>query len=302
MPAKNISEDDLKLLKRLAAQNTWKRDEIKKVYDLINNPKNATDIINELSGADILNLAELVNAPIYDTWSTQQKIALVKKDIAFFGAFPYLSFSRKMDDQELLKECLKEFNKKFAPSDRKNEYFFRFKKVFRHITFNQENIELLIKSFPDQSPFIFQEEYVFNQIENWRELIKSNPNLALQNRMLDAMDEVNYFSKGNLQKFKEKYDDLLKNKTFYNHFIEKANDDIKTKIRLEELDAEDEIETAEYNDNSKLADEIQKESDEKIQKYVSSLDYIAKTFAPYQAYIIAQDLANKKKAGSGVTA
>lgn len=301
MPAKNISEDDLKLLKRLAKENIWKRDEIKKVYDLINNQKNATDIINELSGADILNLAELVNAPIYDTWSTQQKIALVKKDINVFSVFPYLSRSRTMNDQELLKECLKEFNKKHLPSERKDVYYFNFRMVFRHITFNQENLETFMKSFPEQSPFIF-EEYPFNEIQNWRELIKSNPNLALENRMLDAMDEVNYFSKGNLQNFKEKYDDLLKNKIFYNHFIEKANWEIKNKIRNEEVDANEEIEAAEYYDDYKLADQIEEESNKKIEKYISSLDYITETFGPYKSYITEQELANRKKATSGVTA
>ncbi len=300
MPLTKITKQDLNFLKEHAKNPIWSVDDIKKVFDLLNDSKNATEITNELSGADILTLVDWVHVPIYDTWSTQQKIALVKKDVNVFSALPYLSHGRRMDDQELLRICLTEFNKKVSPLERKDEYYSRFKTTFRHITFNQENLELFIKSFPDHSPFIF-EEFPFNDIHNWRELIKSNPNLALENRMLEAMDEVNFFSKGGLQEFKEKYDDLLKNKTFYNHFIKSANSEIKNKIRNEELEAEEEIEVAEYNDNYKLADEIEEESNKKIEKYTASLDFIVKTFGPYKDFIMQQELAKAKKTTAGVS-
>ena len=51
-----------------------------------------------------------------------------------------------------------------------------------------------------------------------------------------------------------------------------------------------------------MADEIEKESNKKIEKYTSSLNFITETFGAYRGYIIAQEFANQKKAGSGVTA
>ena len=301
MSAKKITKQDINFLKEHAQNQNWKVDDIKKVFDLINNPANATEIIKELSGPEISNLVDWVHPPIYDTWSTQQKIALVKKDISFFSSLPYLSSSKTMNNQELLKECLKEFNKKVSPMQRKDEYYFHFKSVFRGIIFNQENLETFIKSFPDKSPFIF-EEYPFNEIKNWRELTKSNPHLALENRMLEAMDEVNFFSKGDLQKFTEKYDDLLKNKTFYNHFIGKANTEIKLKILNERTQAKNEMFLADSYGNHKEADRIEDESEERIGQIEDSLRYITATFGPYKTYIMEQELANQQKAGSGITA
>ncbi len=300
MPVTKITEQDLKFLKEHAQDPVWKVEDISKVFNLINDPKNATEIIKALSGADIINLAKWVHAPIYDTWSTQQKIALVKKDISFFGEFPDLTHGGMMDDQELLRVCLSEFNKKFSPLERKDEYYFHFKTTFRHITFNQENLELFIKSFPDHSPFIF-EEFPFNDISNWRELIKSNPNLALENRMLQAMEEVNYFSKSSLQEFKAKYDDLLKNKTFFNHFIKSANSEIKNKIDQEELESEEDIFFEESNNRFSAAAEIEEESNRKIERYISSLDFIASTFGPYKDFIMQQELAKAKKTTAGVS-
>ncbi len=272
---------------------------MKKVYDLINDPKNAKELIDELNGADIVRLAELVLAP-NDTWSTQQKIALVKKDVRAFSHFPFLSNSLTMNDQELLKECLKAFNKKFTPVERKDVYYFDFKMVFRHITFNQENLETLVKSFPDQSPFIF-EEFPFNEIQNWRELIKSNPNLALQNRMLEAMDEVNYFSKSDLQKFIEKYDDLLRNKTFYNHCMEKASIEIQNKIRDKNRQVGYAISDA-YSSSYEKGKAAEEKYGSELDKVQDALDYITKIFDPYKRYIMEQELAKQQKAGSGVTA
>lgn len=302
MPAKNISKEDIEFLKRTAKtkESKWSFDEIKKIYNLFNNSQNATEIINELSRADLLNLLKEVWVPIYDTWSTQQKIALVKKEVRFFGFFPYFSHVRAMEDQELIRECLKAFNNMYPPEERREEYSFHLRNTFRYIKFNQENLEIFIKSFPDQSPFIF-EETPFNEIQNWRELIKQNPNLALQNRMLEAMDEVNYFSKGGLQEFKEKYDDLLKNKTFYNHFIEKANSEIQKKLNNKKLEADLESRKAFFN-NNKMVDEVEKRYEKEIGEIEASLSFFAETFGPYKRYIMEQELAKQRKTGSGVTA
>lgn len=101
--------------------------------------------------------------------------------------------------------------------------------VFEDVNFDKEAIELIIKA-NDDSPFVFY-QFPFSEIKNWRELIKQNPNLSLQNRMLEEMDSVNYFSKNNLAEFKERNDGLLRNKDFYNNFIENAKNEVVNRVQ-----------------------------------------------------------------------
>ncbi len=124
------------------------------------------------------------------------------------------------------------------------------------IEFDKESLELLLNSMEEQSPFIFY-KFPFNEIKNWRQLLRANPKFALQNKMLDAIEQVNYFSKNDLNKFKEKYDDLLKTKSFYNYFIENAR--VKVLERVGSI----------------------KES-RNLNKITESLNYIEQTFKKYK--------------------
>lgn len=294
--ATGITKQDFELLKQYAQKQGFEKGSLqqeRRVMELLSDPRNATKITTTLSADDLFDLIDSATNRIkpIEKWSTVQKVALVKKNIKFFSFFPYTFPGENFDDQELLKECLKAFNKKYpSPLERKDQYYRNFSLAFRHITFNQENFETLLKSLPDQSPFVFK-EVPFNLIRNWRELIKSNPRLADQNQMLDAMDTLNALSKADFEQFIKQNKRLLKNPVFYNQVVQVCRKQVLDKIAHEEQKVADQIADLADQDRFDEAEQTEEKFNQYRKKALNGLNLITKNLSPYKQAIIEQGIS-----------
>lgn len=300
----NLTKQEIELLKSSASNvENLDKETKQQVLTLLSNSQNASQIIQNLSEDELYNLVGRRNYALLDclqTWPIQSKIQLVNKTVKVFYNLPYTFEDSILRDQDLLKACLKAMNAQFPSA---SEKYTKYKLYFdgmnlRNIMFNQENFETLLRSLPGQSPFIFQEA-PFSAIRNWRQLIKTNPNLALENRMLEAMENVDFFSKTSLLQFKEQNDDLLRNKVFYNNFIQKASWAINDKISSARSSAESEIDDAEFHKDYAAMYDAEDGLSSMVSRFEASLKFIESNFGMYKDIIMQQEMARKLAAKNG---